>query len=82
MLATVDWAPIGEAVAAALVAGLAITLTFAVGVRGLIRASELRDERRGIAAGAWATVGTAGILLALAGVAAGLLLMAGDGPLL
>ena len=82
MLATVDWAPIGESVAAALVAGLGVTLTFAIGVRGLIRASELRDEGRELAAGAWAAVGAAGLVAALAGVAVGLLLVAADGPLL
>ena len=82
MLATVDWAPIGESAAGALIVGLGVTLTFAIGVRGLIRASELRGEGRGLAAGAWATVGAAGLLLAIAGVAGGLLVVAGDGPLL
>lgn len=82
MLASVDWAPIGDSVAAAAVAGVGVAVTFSLGVRGLIRAAELRAEGRGLAAGAWVTVGAGGLLLAIAGVAGGLLVVAGDGPLL
>jgi hypothetical protein len=81
-IAKVDWAPIGDSVGAAVVVGLGVALAFAVGVRGFIRAAELRGEGRDLAAGAWATVAGAGLLVALAGVVAGLLIVAGDGPLL
>jgi hypothetical protein len=82
MLATVDWGTIWDSVLAAVVAGAGITLAFAIAIRGLVRASELREEGRGVAAGAWAALGATALLAAIAGTAGGLLIVAGDGPLL
>ncbi len=65
-----------------MVAGLGVTLAFALGLRGLIRASELRAEGRGLAAGAWGVLGASGLLIAIAGTMGGLLIVASDGPLL
>ena len=81
-IATIDWGSIGASVAGAVVAGLGVVLAFAIGLRGLIRASELRAEGRGLAAGAWGALGAAGLLVAIAGTMGGLLIVASDGPLL
>jgi hypothetical protein len=81
MMATLDWGSIWASAAGAIIAGLGVTLAFAVGVRGLIRASELREAGRGMAAGVWGTLGAAGLLVAIAGAFAGLLIVASDGPL-
>jgi len=81
-MATIDWSSIGASVAGAVAAGLCVTLAFALGLWGLIRASELRDEGRGLAAGACGVVGAAGLLAAISGTMAGLLIVASDGPLL
>jgi hypothetical protein len=78
-LATVDLAPVLETVAGSLVAGVGITLAFALGLRGLIRASELRADGRGAGAALAATVGALGLLVAIAGVMIGLVIIAGDG---
>jgi hypothetical protein len=76
MLAAIEWAPIGESVLAALAAGLGVVLAFAVGMRGLIRAHELREDGRVVAAGAWAVLGATGMLMAFGGTLAGLLTVA------
>ena len=66
-MATMDWGSIGASAAGAIVAGLGVALAFALGVRGLIRASELRARDEGLAAGAWGTLGAAGLLVAIGG---------------
>ena len=81
-MATVDWGSIGASAAGAVVVGVGVTFAFAVGVLGLTRASELRAEGRGLAAGAWGAVGTTGLLVAITGAVAGLMIVATDGPVL
>jgi hypothetical protein len=80
VLATVDWNAIGQSVAGSLVAGIGITLAFAIGVRGLIRASELRGDGRTVMAGVCAAVGATGLLVAIAGAMVGLVIVAGGQP--
>lgn len=55
-------------------------LPFATGVRGLIRAGELRDEGRGLVAGLSAAVGAMGLFIAIAATMIGLVIVAGDAP--
>jgi hypothetical protein len=78
--ASVDWTAIGEACGGAIVAGTAITLAFATGVRGLIRAEELRGEGRDLVAGLWAALGAAGLLVAIAATMIGLVLVVSSPP--
>jgi hypothetical protein len=76
MVAAIGWAPIGESVAVALAAGVGVILAFSVGLRGLIRAGELRDDGHPFAAGAWAVVGAGGMRMAFGGTLAGLVIAA------
>ena len=78
-MATVDLGPIAEAVAGSLVAGVGITLAFALGLRGLIRASELRSTGNALGATVAAAVGSLGLLIAIGGVMVGLVVVAGGG---
>ena len=74
-----DLGPIAEAVAGSLVAGVGITLAFALGVRGLIRASELRASGHPAGATLAAAAGSLGLLLAIGGAMVGLVIVAGGG---
>ena len=78
-MATVDLGPIAEAVAGSLVAGVGITLSFALGLRGLIRASELRSSGDSVGATLAAAMGSLGLLIAIGGVMVGLVIVAGGG---
>lgn len=80
-LATVDWEALFEAFAGSLVAGVGITLAFAIGVRGLIAASQLRADERQLAASLATVVGGAGVLVAIAATIVGFLIVAGGDPL-
>ena len=80
-LATVNWDALFEAFAGSLVAGVGITFAFAIGIRGLIHASEARGSGRHLAAGLATAVGALGLLVAIAGTMIGLLIIAGSHPL-
>jgi uncharacterized protein involved in propanediol utilization len=80
-LATVDWTSLLESVAGSLVAGVGITVAFSVGLLGLIRAGEAREDGRTLRATIAAAFGTLGLLVAIAGTMFGLLIVAGDGAL-
>ena len=50
VLAAIDWDSLLQSTAAAIAAGVGITFAFAIGMRGLIRSSELRGEGRSLGA--------------------------------
>jgi hypothetical protein len=80
-LAALELESLAEAMIGSLVAGVGVVLAFAIGLLGLTRASELRDDgRRGVAAFS-ATVGTLSLAAALGLVVVGLAIFASDGPL-
>ena len=70
-----------ESVAGALLAGVGITAAFAVGLRGVIRASERLREGSVLVGTLWATVALLSIGAACAAVVIGLGIVARDSPL-
>lgn len=74
-LAIVEVQALLEVVAAALVAGVGLTLLFSLVIYCATRAAELRRAGAGVGAWALGTLATAGTLACLAGVAAGILVM-------
>jgi hypothetical protein len=81
-LAALELESLAEAMIGSVVAGVGVVLAFSVGVLAMIRAAELRDDGRPMVAAFAATAGVVGLATALAATAVGLVIMAGDGPLL
>ena len=80
-VATVDWNSLLESVGGSIAAGVGITVAFAVGLLGLIRAGEARQDGHTLRATVAATIGALGLLAAIAGTLIGLLIVTGDGAL-
>jgi hypothetical protein len=71
----IEWESLGETAVASLIAGVGITLAFSLAVFGSARYSEARREGDGAVATAAAALSLAGLLVAGAGIVAGLLLV-------
>jgi hypothetical protein len=63
----------------ALVAGVGVSVVFALAVLGLARSAELRREERSAAAAGYAALGAAGLLVTGALIVLGLVLLAHKG---
>ena len=70
-----------ESAAGALVAGVGITAAFAVGLRGVVRASERLRDGSVVMGTLWATLAVLAIGVACAAVVIGLGIVAQDSPL-
>jgi hypothetical protein len=70
-----------ESVAGALVATLGITAAFAIGLRGVVRASERWRNGNTVIGTLWATLAVVAIAVAGAGVVVGVGIVASDSPL-
>jgi hypothetical protein len=76
VLATiVDTEALLETVAAALVAGVGVTLVFAVAILGAARFMDLRNEERPLAAGAFAALGLTALVASGLAIVAGIVVM-------
>jgi hypothetical protein len=71
----VDWATIGKVVAAALVAGIGVTAAFSVAVLGATRSMEMRRDRRGPEASAFAVLGVLGAAVCVGAIVLGIIVM-------
>jgi hypothetical protein len=80
-MAAVDWNSLLESVAGSIVAGLGITTALSIGLLGLIRAGEAREDGRALQATIAAGIGALGLLVAIAGTMIGLVIVAGDNAL-
>jgi hypothetical protein len=72
----VDWGTIGKVVAAALVAGLVVTVSFSLAILGATRSLEMRRSHRGTEATGYAVLGLFGAAVCLAAIAGGIVVMA------
>jgi hypothetical protein len=70
-----------ESVAGALVAAVGITAAFALGLRGVVRASERWRDGDVLVGGLWATLAIVSVGAAAAGVVIGIGIVASDSPL-
>lgn len=70
-----------ESVAGALVATVGITAAFAIGLRGVVRASERWREGHAVIGSLWATLAIVAVSAAAAGVVIGIGIVASDSPL-
>jgi hypothetical protein len=70
-----------ESVAGALVATVGITAAFAIGLRGVVRASERWREGNVFVGSLWATLAILAVSAAAAGVVIGIGIVASDSPL-
>jgi hypothetical protein len=70
-----------ESVAGALVATVGITAAFAIGLRGVVRASERWRDGNAVIGGLWATLAILAVGAAAAGVVIGVGIVASDSPL-
>jgi hypothetical protein len=80
-MAAVDWNSLLESVAGSIVAGLGITTALSIGLLGLIRANEAREDGRPLQATIAAGIGALGLLVAIAGTMIGLVIVASDNAL-
>lgn len=65
-----------EAAGAALAAGVGITASFAIAVLGVVRASDSFRHERTLIGSLWGALGLVALLAAIAGVVAGLVIVA------
>jgi hypothetical protein len=72
----VETTSLWQAIVAAIVAGVGITVVFSLALYGFVRADDLRRGERPFLAGAFSLLGLAGLVAALAAVALGLVVMA------
>jgi hypothetical protein len=70
-----------ESVAGALVATVGITAAFAIGLRGVVRASERWRDGNVVIGSLWATLAIVAVSAAAAGVVIGIGIVASDSPL-
>jgi hypothetical protein len=76
VLATlVDTASLAKVVAASLIAGIGITVAFALAILGTTRFSDMRRDARPIEAGAFAFVGAVALAACIAAVVLGIVVM-------
>jgi hypothetical protein len=71
----VDWATLGKVVAAALVAGIGVTAAFSIAVLGATRSLEMRRDRRGTEASAFAVLAFIGAVVCVAAIVLGIIVM-------
>jgi hypothetical protein len=71
----VDWATIGKVIAAALVAGVVVCAAFSLLILGTTRSMELRRDRRGAEATAYAVLGFLGGAVSAALIVGGIIVM-------
>ena len=74
-MTTIALAPLLSAVLGALAGGIGVTVAFSVAVLGVARFSDMRGMGRSGASAAYAALGAAAVLVALAIVALGLVLV-------
>ena len=76
MLATiVDWKTLGEVALYSLLAGVGVTMAFSFAIVGATRMVDMRRQRRGVEAGAYAALLIIGLLVAGAAVVFGVIIM-------
>lgn len=76
MLATlVDTAALAKVVAASLVAGIGITVAFALAILGTTRFTDMRQDARSIEAGAFAILGGLALAACVGAVVFGIVVM-------
>jgi hypothetical protein len=71
----VDWTTIGKVVAAALVTGIGVTAAFSIAVLGATRHVEMRRDRRGAEATAFAVLAAIGAAVCVAAIVLGIIVM-------
>ena len=71
----VDLSALAQTALAALVAGVGLTLTFSLAIYGFGRSADLRNAGRDGPAVALAVLGSAALLVSIAGIVVGLLVM-------
>jgi len=71
----VDWATIGKVIAAALVAGVVVCAAFSLLILGTTRSVEMRRNRRGTEATAYAVLGVLGGAVCAALIVGGIIVM-------
>lgn len=79
--ATIDTQALLETVLGSIVAGVGITVAFALSVLGFARAPELREQGRPLVGALFTAIGVACLVTALGAVVVGLAIVAGDSPL-
>jgi hypothetical protein len=79
--ATIDTQDLLVTVLGSLVAGVGITVAFALSVLGFARAPELREQGRPVVGAAFTALGVACLAVALGAVFVGLAILAKDSPL-
>jgi hypothetical protein len=77
MIATkvVDWATLGKVVAAALAAGIVVSIGFSCAIVGAVRYAEMRRDGRALEAGGFAVIGLLGAAVCAALVVGGIFVM-------
>jgi hypothetical protein len=76
MFATlVDWSALGKVVVASLIAGIGITVAFALAILGATRFADMRRDARPIEAGAFAVVAAVALAACLAAIIVGIVVM-------
>ncbi len=71
----VEWGPLGETVASAIIAGTVVTLTFSIAIYGMTRSADLRRDGRPFEAAFAGLLGGVALVLSLAAVTLGLIVM-------
>jgi hypothetical protein len=71
----VDAKAVWETVAGALVAGVGVTVVFAVSLLGAVRSVDLSRDGRGLAAAAWATTALLAMAVVIAAIVLGIIVM-------
>jgi hypothetical protein len=76
VLATlVDTAALAKVIVASLIAGIGITVAFALAILGTTRFTDMRQDARSIEAGAFALVGAVALAACIAAVVFGIVVM-------
>lgn len=71
----VDWAALGKAAAAALVASIALSVAFSLAVLGTTRSFEMRRDGRGTEASVFGLLGLLGAAVCVAAIVFGIVVM-------
>jgi hypothetical protein len=71
----VDWAALGKVVVASLVAGVGVSVCFALAVLGATRFADMRRNERPLEAGFYAVLGLLGLAATVAAIVAGIVVM-------
>ena len=71
----VDWTALGKVVIASLVAGVGVSLCFALAVFGVIRFGEMRRDSRGLEAAWFGALGFAGLAVTTAAIVVAIVVM-------